>query len=107
MLGQFVGISCRSARQQFHQLAEDYSQNERLHAEDIAVRQAHHLHHALQTGLCAQREEWQDGAEKVGLKAVMRDGIDYEFTIVFDINMKHQCMASKDRTNLFAGKPTL
>lgn len=43
--------------------------------------------------------------EKVGLKAVMRDGIDYEFTIVFDINMKHQCMASKDRTNLFAGKP--
>lgn len=52
----------RSARQQFHQLAEDYSQNERLHAEDIAVRQAHHLHHALQTGLCAQREEWQDGA---------------------------------------------
>ena len=24
--------------------------------------------------------------EKVGLKAVMRDGIDYEFTIVFDIN---------------------
>lgn len=43
--------------------------------------------------------------EKVGLKAVMRDGIDYEFTIVFDINMKHQAMASKDRTNLFMGKP--
>ena len=43
--------------------------------------------------------------EKVGLKAVMRDGIDYEFTIVFDINMKHQAVASKDRTNLFTGKP--
>ena len=43
--------------------------------------------------------------EKVGLKAVMRDGIDYEFTIVFDINMKHQAIASKDRTNLFMGKP--
>lgn len=43
--------------------------------------------------------------EKVGLKAVMRDGIDYEFTIVFDINMKHQAIASKDRTNLFTGKP--
>ena len=38
--------------------------------------------------------------EKVGLKAVMRDGIDYEFTIVFDINMKHQTIASKDRTNI-------
>ena len=43
--------------------------------------------------------------EKVGLKAVMRDGIDYEFTIVFDITMKHQAIASKDRTNLFMGKP--
>ena len=43
--------------------------------------------------------------EKVGLKAVMRDGIDYEFTIVFDINMKHQCVTSKDRTNLFVGQP--
>lgn len=43
--------------------------------------------------------------EKVGLKAVMRDGIDYEYTIVFDINMKHQALASKDRTNLFANKP--
>ncbi len=41
--------------------------------------------------------------EKVGLKAVMRDGIDYEYTIVFDINMKHQAVASKDRTNLFTG----
>ena len=43
--------------------------------------------------------------EKVGLKAVMRDGIDYEFTIVFDINMKHHAIASKDRTALFVNKP--
>lgn len=43
--------------------------------------------------------------EKVGLKAVMRDGIDYEFTIVFDINMKHQATVSKDRTNLFTKMP--
>lgn len=35
----------------------------------------------------------------------MRDGIDYEFTIVFDINMKHQATVSKDRTNLFINKP--
>lgn len=45
--------------------------------------------------------------EKVGLKAVMRDGIDYEFTIVLDINMKHQAIASKDRTSLFMGKTDL
>ena len=42
--------------------------------------------------------------EKVGLKAVQRDNVDYEFTIVFDVNMKHYALASKDRTELFAGK---
>lgn len=43
--------------------------------------------------------------EKVGLKAVMRDGVDYEFTIVLDIDLKHHAKASKDRTSLFMGKP--
>lgn len=43
--------------------------------------------------------------EKVGLKAVMRDGVDYEFTIVPDLDLKHHAMASKDRTGLFMGKP--
>lgn len=43
--------------------------------------------------------------EKVGLKAIMRDGIDYEFTIVFDIDIKHNVKASKDRTELFSDKP--
>lgn len=43
--------------------------------------------------------------EKVGLKAVMRDGIDYEFTIVFDIDIKHYATVNKDRTGMFSGKP--
>lgn len=43
--------------------------------------------------------------EKVGLKGVTRDGLDYEMTIVFDLDMKHQATASKDRTRLFADKP--
>lgn len=43
--------------------------------------------------------------EKVGLKSVQRDGIDYEFTLVFDIDMKHNVNTSKDRTELFMGKP--
>ncbi|NDW11137.1 AAA family ATPase [Dysgonomonas sp. 520] len=43
--------------------------------------------------------------EKVGLKAVMRDGVDYEFTIVFDIDIKHNAVASKDRTGMFVNKP--
>jgi hypothetical protein len=43
--------------------------------------------------------------EKVGLKSVQRDGLEYEFTLVFDLDMKHHATASKDRTGLFAGKP--
>ena len=43
--------------------------------------------------------------EKVGLKAIQRDGVDYEFTLVFDIDIKHYAVSSKDRTGLFMGKP--
>lgn len=43
--------------------------------------------------------------EKVGLKAVQKDGLDYEFTLVFDVNIKHFATSSKDRTGLFMGKP--
>ncbi|MCL6218597.1 AAA family ATPase [Zunongwangia pacifica] len=43
--------------------------------------------------------------EKVGLKAIQRNDVSYEFTIVFDIDTKHFARASKDRTNLFSGKP--
>jgi hypothetical protein len=39
--------------------------------------------------------------EKIGLKGVTREGMDYELTIVFDININHQSRASKDRTGLF------
>jgi len=43
--------------------------------------------------------------EKVGMKGITRDGMDYEFTIVFDIDLKHNATASKDRTGLFMDKP--
>ena len=42
--------------------------------------------------------------EKVGLKGITRDGMDYELTIVFDIDVKHQASVSKDRTGLFGNK---
>ena len=43
--------------------------------------------------------------EKVGLKSVQRDGLDYEFTIVLDIDSRHNAIASKDRTSLFINSP--
>lgn len=43
--------------------------------------------------------------EKVGLKAHQRDNLEYEFTVVLELDMKHLAKASKDRTGLFMGKP--
>jgi hypothetical protein len=43
--------------------------------------------------------------EKIGLKAVQREGLDYEFTLVFDLNMKNHAVAAKDRTGIFFNQP--
>jgi len=43
--------------------------------------------------------------EKVGLAGVTKDGYDFEMTLVFDLDVKHNATSSKDRTQLFAGKP--
>jgi hypothetical protein len=42
--------------------------------------------------------------EKVGLAPVQRDGLTYDFTIVFDVAMDHLTQVSKDRTGIFADK---
>lgn len=41
---------------------------------------------------------------KVGLKEIMRDGFEYELSIVFNIEQTHIAYALKDRTGLFEGK---
>jgi hypothetical protein len=44
--------------------------------------------------------------QKIGMAPVQREGIDYEFTVVFDMNQNgHVASASKDRTSIFDGKP--
>jgi hypothetical protein len=39
------------------------------------------------------------------MKAIQRDGVDYELTLVFEVDNKHNVTTSKDRTGLFEGKP--
>ncbi len=48
-----------------------------------------------------QNERGKTEIRKVGLAPVQRDGMDYEFTIVFDLGMEHTVTVSKDRTGLF------
>jgi hypothetical protein len=43
--------------------------------------------------------------EKVGLRGVTREGLDYEFTLVFELDINHNCRVTKDRTSVFADKP--
>lgn len=42
--------------------------------------------------------------KKIGMAPIMRDGVEYEFSTVFDLDVSHQAMASKDRTKLFGDK---
>ncbi|AUD07453.1 AAA family ATPase [Spirosoma pollinicola] len=39
--------------------------------------------------------------EKVGLKGIQRDGNEYEFSICFDLDIRHFATTSKDRTRLY------
>lgn len=45
--------------------------------------------------------------EKVGMKGVQRDGLDYEFTLVFELDIKQHATATKDRTSLFINQPAV
>jgi hypothetical protein len=47
---------------------------------------------------------------KIGLAPIMRDGIEYEFTTFFELDVQHMAFVGKDRTRLFDGeifKPNL
>jgi hypothetical protein len=48
-----------------------------------------------------QNEKGKSTPRKVGLKSIQREGADYDFGIVFDIDINHFAKSSKDRTGLF------
>lgn len=49
-------------------------------------------------------DKGRSAPKKVGLAPIQRDGMEYEFTTVFDVSMDHSYQASKDRTGLFDGR---
>jgi hypothetical protein len=52
----------------------------------------------------SKNDRGKDVPEKVGIKAVTREGFDYEMTLAFDLSKHHIATASKDRTELFMDK---
>lgn len=46
----------------------------------------------------------KDAPRKVGTTPKQRDGLEYEFTAVFNLNQQHMASVSKDRTSLFDGR---
>ena len=48
-----------------------------------------------------ENERGKNEIKKVGLAPIQRDGMDYEFTTVFDLTPSHIVSVSKDRTTLF------
>ena len=51
-----------------------------------------------------ENEKGKKEIVKVGLAPVQREGMDYEFTTVFDLGAKHVATVSKDRTGIFDGQ---
>lgn len=51
-----------------------------------------------------QNEKGRTEIHKVGLAPVQREGMDYEFSVVFDLSESHMASVSKDRTRLFDGQ---
>jgi hypothetical protein len=49
-------------------------------------------------------EKGKQQPKKVGMAPVQREGMEYEFTVMLDVDMNHIASASKDRTSLFDGR---
>lgn len=49
-------------------------------------------------------DKGRDIPRKVGMAPIQREGMDYEFTTVFDIDLNHNAQCTKDRTSMFDGK---
>lgn len=51
-------------------------------------------------------ENGKTSIQKVGMAQVTRDGFEYELTLSLELDVNHKAIVSKDRTNLFEGRPS-
>ena len=56
---------------------------------------------AKQDYILVENEKGRQEPKKIGMKSITREGVDYEFTLVFDLDINHLATSSKDRTGLF------
>lgn len=49
-------------------------------------------------------DKGKQAPKKVGMAPVMRDGIEYEFTVFMEVDMGHNAVATKDRTTKYDGQ---
>jgi AAA domain len=52
----------------------------------------------------SQNDKGKQVPQKLGMAPIQRDGIEYEFTTVFDVHMNHEAETSKDRSGLWIGQ---
>lgn len=59
---------------------------------------------AKQEYVLETNEKGKQTPKKVGLAPVQREGMEYEFTVMIDVDINHNATSSKDRTSLFDGR---
>jgi hypothetical protein len=47
------------------------------------------------------KEDGKTVVRKIGMGSIQRDGMEYEFTVFFELDQRHNAQATKDRTSLF------
>jgi hypothetical protein len=83
------------------------------HLLDAILRSKSHVIATMRskTEYIVTEEEQKNGfkkqkVEKAGTSAIQREGLEFELTVVLNLNMQHIAEASKDRTGLFDGNYT-
>ncbi len=81
-----------------------------IKAKDLKFRNAY-LHSSIPFFIATMRSKMEymqsedngkKKVSKVGMAPVQSDGIEYEFSVVFDLAMNHEAEVSKDRTGIFS-----